>query len=91
MQYYQEGYQGLLGQWLAGDPMAQSVDRRRRGYCKASELWTRQVAFWVLIFFPTSPLPFPSKMAGVPARGQPLFLLGFSTQKKGIQGSGMGS
>lgn len=30
---------------------------------------------WVLIFFyPSSPSPFPGKMAGVSARGQPLLL-----------------
>lgn len=34
------------------------------------------MASCVLIFFPLPLTPFPGEMAGVPARGQPLFLLG---------------
>lgn len=61
---------GLVG-WWRGGPAAPCV-AGGGGALGRSQQWGQQVT-WVLIFFyPSS--PFPGKMAGVSARGQPLLL-----------------
>lgn len=65
--------------------MAQSVDRRRRGYCKESELWTRQVAFWVLIFSPPPLSPSLARWQGSSPEDSPFFCWGFPPRRKGFR------
>lgn len=81
---------GLCGT-VVGDPVAQSVSRRRQGCCNESELWTRQVTSWVLIFSPTSPLSLPWQGGRGPRQRTAPFSVGCHPPRiKGIQGSGMG-
>lgn len=72
MQYYQEGRQGLLGRWWETRWPSLSIEG---GCWEGWELWGRQVV-QVIDLFPSSPVPLPWQGVRVPARGQPLFLLG---------------
>lgn len=72
MQYYQEGCQGLLGWWRESQQPRLSLGEV--GLLEEVVAVEPIDDLGIDFFYPSSPSPFPGKMAGVPARGHPLLL-----------------
>lgn len=88
MQYYQEGCQGSLGWWRESQQPRLSLGEvgLLEGVVAVEPIDDLGIDFF---FYPSSPSPFPGKWQGSPPEGIP-FCWVLSTQKRGIQGSGMG-